>query len=386
MSKILSILLLLTTFIFANIGSVTLLEGEAVLTRNNDTKQLSFGDVIEKSDFIETRVNSKIKITFIDNTVVTIGKESTLNVDDYFFSADDPRAAKSEFSITKGAFHAVTGQIAKSNPSQFKLKTRNATIGIRGTEIYGDQTRVFCTQGAIYIESQGIVREVQSGYFVNTIENQPPTNSMPIDKEQFDDVDSKLNTNSISTLDNQSGNESSSDTSAPIVATDTTTTATSSTSISSDDAIDSWGYWATSTQEVANEFAPTDPSYIQGLINSSTQIELEYEGSISVPGVSPIRNSISFEFQFGLGTASLSGNFEYQDSANSFRGEFAGAPVTASGFSANDRHEIMGPPNNKYSINGYFLGADASSVAGDITMRDMASGDTVSGTFAAPRD
>ena len=152
MKKLLLVFTIFSTLLFANIGSVTIVEGEVFATREGKQIRLNLADKIEKNDFIETKINSKIKITFIDNTMITIGKESNLKIEDYFFDQNNKNGSKTELNITKGTFHTITGQIGKVNPSKFKLKTKNATIGIRGTEIYGDQDRVFCTQGAIFVE------------------------------------------------------------------------------------------------------------------------------------------------------------------------------------------------------------------------------------------
>ena len=197
MKKIILMFLLFVSTLFANIGKITLLEGEAFVKRGEETLRLNISDSISNNDFIETKTNSKVKITFIDNTIITIGKESSLKIEDYFFDSNNKNSAKTELNVSKGAFHAITGQIGKVNPEKFKLKTKNATIGIRGTEIYGDQNRVFCTQGAIFVNSFGETREVSQGFFVNTFDNQIPSQSTPIDQQQFQDVNSRLNTNSL---------------------------------------------------------------------------------------------------------------------------------------------------------------------------------------------
>ncbi|GAB1466947.1 hypothetical protein MASR2M54_24470 [Aliarcobacter cryaerophilus] len=45
--------------------------------------------------------------------------------------------------------------------------------------------------------SFGETREVSQGFFVNTFDNQIPSQSTPIDQQQFQDVNSRLNTNSL---------------------------------------------------------------------------------------------------------------------------------------------------------------------------------------------
>ena len=238
MKKIILMFLLFVSTLFANIGTITLLEGEAFVKRGEETLRLNISDSISNNDFIETKTNSKVKITFMDNTIITIGKESSLKIEDYFFDSNNKNSAKSELSVSKGAFHAITGQIGKVNPEKFKLKTKNATIGIRGTEIYGDQNRVFCTQGAIFVNSFGETREVSQGFFVNTFDNQIPSQSTPIDQQQFQDVNSRLNTNSLGNNQNPNNFDNPS---SPLAFQNSQSPEMNQ----NQDNQNSWGYWGT---------------------------------------------------------------------------------------------------------------------------------------------
>ena len=89
MKKIILMFLLFVSTLFANIGKITLLEGEAFVKRGEETLRLNISDQISNNDFIETKTNSKVKITFIDNTIITIGKESILKIEDYFFDSNN---------------------------------------------------------------------------------------------------------------------------------------------------------------------------------------------------------------------------------------------------------------------------------------------------------
>src|SRR5574344_2596067 len=293
MKKIILMFLLFVSTLFANIGKITLLEGEAFVKRGEETLRLNISDSISNNDFIKTKTNSKVKITFVDNTIITIGKESSLKIEDYFFDSNNKNSAKTELNVSKGAFHAITGQIGKVNPEKFKLKTKNATIGIRGTEIYGDQNRVFCTQGAIYVLSFGDTREVSQGFFVNTFDNQIPSQSMPIDQQQFQDVNSRLNTNSLGNNQNPNNFDNPS---SPLAFQNSQSPEMNQ----NQDNQNSWGYWGTgpiqdennnaridnsisnSIQNSNNSSNITDPAYVQNLMdNTTTTTELNFSGTIT---------------------------------------------------------------------------------------------------------
>ncbi|WNL15755.1 FecR family protein [Arcobacter cryaerophilus gv. pseudocryaerophilus] len=387
MKKIILIFLLFVSTLFANIGKITLLEGEAFVKRGEETLRLNISDSISNNDFIETKTNSKVKITFMDNTIITIGKESSLKIEDYFFDSNNKNSAKTELNVSKGAFHAITGQIGKVNPEKFKLKTKNATIGIRGTEIYGDQNRVFCTQGAIYVLSFGDTREVSQGFFVNTFDNQIPSQSMPIDQQQFQDVNSRLNTNNLSSNQNSNNFDNPS---SPLAFQNSQSPEMNQ----NQDNQNSWGYWGTgpiqdennnaridnsisnSIQNSNNSSNITDPAYVQNLIDNTTTTELNFSGTIT-PNIDVgtiSENNIHFNFKFGGTNNNVNGGYEFSSDNFISSGYFSGS-ISSDGFGAD---------GSTSSLNGKFYGPSIDKVSGNITMND-ASSNTLNGTFSANR-
>lgn len=376
MKKIIFMFLLFVSTLFANIGTITLLEGEAFIQRGQETLRLNLSDQIRNNDFIETKTNSKVKITFIDNTIITIGKESSLKIEDYFFDSSNKNSAKSEFNVSKGAFHAITGQIGKVNPEKFKLKTKNATIGIRGTEIYGDQSRVFCTQGAIFVNSFGETREVSQGFFVNTFDNQIPSQSMPIDQQQFQDVNSRLNTNDVG--NNQSSNNFDNP-SSPLAFQNSQNPQMNQ----NQDNQNSWGYWAGPIQDENNNArinqyindsiqSSSNVGYVQNLMNSSTITELKFVGDIT-PNIDVGRytSQINFTFNFGGSANNFSANYKFHDENNyNFENNLSGT-ISSTGFSGTN-------------ISGVFNGTNIDSVSGNITMDNGSY--NLNGTFSANKE
>lgn len=388
MKKIILMFLIFVSTLFANIGKITLLEGEAFVKRGEETLRLNISDSISNNDFIETKTNSKVKITFIDNTVITIGKESSLKIEDYFFDSNNKNSAKTELNVSKGAFHAITGQIGKVNPEKFKLKTKNATIGIRGTEIYGDQNRVFCTQGAIFVLSFGETREVSQGFFVNTFDNQIPSQSTPIDQQQFQDVNSNLNNNSLGNNQNPNNFDNPS---SPLAFQNSQSPEMNQ----NQDNQNSWGYWGASNIQDENNNARidnsisnsiqnsnnssniTDPAYVQNLMdNTTTTTELNFSGTIT-PNIDVgtiSANNINFNFKFGGMNNNVNGGYEFNSFNFTSSGSFNGS-ISSDGFGADGSYS---------SLNGKFYGPSIDKVSGNITMNDVSS-NTLNGTFSANR-
>lgn len=184
------ILIVSSQLLFANVGVVSALRGDATLVRNGSSSPLRLGSPLKEKDTILTADNTKVQLTFNDRTVITIGKNSRFSIDEYYY--DKSKKSKVKFGMTKGFFRSVSGKIGKIVPQRFKLHTKNATIGIRGTEIVieadpqkGD--RIACTYGRIYILSPIVSRpvEVEAGHMVYVKPHEVPTPPVSIEKSDF---------------------------------------------------------------------------------------------------------------------------------------------------------------------------------------------------------
>ena len=163
------LLLLVPILSFASIGKITVLKGDVKIQRDGGTIQAKSGTSLEKSDFIKTDKNGKVQIVFTDKTIFTVGKNSTLDIADYLYDEAQPKKNKAQFNVLKGAFSSITGRIGKLNKSKFKLKTKSASIGIRGTIVVADQDTVMCTEGLIDVTANdGTTVLVNAGYKTDT--------------------------------------------------------------------------------------------------------------------------------------------------------------------------------------------------------------------------
>ncbi len=158
------LLLLLPILTYASIGKITVLKGKVTITRDGGDIRAKSGSILEKRDFIQTSKNAKVQIVFTDKTIFTIGKNSTLDIADYLYDEAQPSKNKAKFNVLKGAFTSITGRIGKLNKSKFKLKTKSASIGIRGTIVKANQETIMCTEGAISVTTpNGITMDVEAG-------------------------------------------------------------------------------------------------------------------------------------------------------------------------------------------------------------------------------
>jgi hypothetical protein len=177
--KILILLLTLTALLMANIGTVSVVLGEVIVDRVGSTILVQTGSTLEERDIIKTSDNSKVQIIFKDETILTIGELSEFKIEEYLF--EEQQEPKFKVSFVKGAFRSITGKIGKIAPKKFKLKTKTATMGIRGTHFMGQITdagdRFACTYGEITVTpiSGGAMVAVPAGQITFVAPQAAPT-------------------------------------------------------------------------------------------------------------------------------------------------------------------------------------------------------------------
>ncbi|RXJ80711.1 FecR family protein [Arcobacter sp. F2176] len=207
MKKILLLLFILANFLFASIGQITALVGDVKISRDSNTILAKLGEKLEKNDVINSTKGSKAQITMNDNTIITIGQNSTLNIFDYVYDENKPKDSKASFGFMKGSFKSITGKIGKINKERFKLKTKSASIGIRGTTILGDQNIIACTDGAITVTAVGISVDVAKQEFTRTPQGQAPTTPEPLKQDTLDKLEQLADTNNTTTPQNSESKE-----------------------------------------------------------------------------------------------------------------------------------------------------------------------------------
>ena len=114
-------------------GIVKTVKGTASAERAGTQIALAPGVAIQQGDRIHTGNNGYIGITMKDDTLLTLGPGSSLNLESYRF---DPKTHDGNFAayLGRGVLSVVTGLIPKAAPDAFVVRTRISTMGVRGTE------------------------------------------------------------------------------------------------------------------------------------------------------------------------------------------------------------------------------------------------------------
>ena len=194
MKILLLTILLLATNLFANIGKITAVKGDASVTREAKVIPINLGFILQEKDQIKTGKNSRLQLQFNDKTIISLGKESVFNVEEYFFDEQQPQKTKASFKMAKGVFKSITGRIGKINPTKFVLKTKSASIGIRGTIFFGavapgQPDNIACTSGSIVVSTPNGFVEVPAGQFTTVTPGEAPrkpANIPPAQKQKLE--------------------------------------------------------------------------------------------------------------------------------------------------------------------------------------------------------
>ena len=162
--KSLILLFLSSVILFANVGKITAIKGEVYIDRHNKQILAKAGSPLQLKDIIKTKKRSKALILFNDKTSITVGKESTLTVQDYVFDLVNPKKSKATFGFGQGVFRTITGKIGKLNRDKFKIKTSTASIGIRGTNfivrVAPDGMQIGVQDGGIFFVPKGSTQAI----------------------------------------------------------------------------------------------------------------------------------------------------------------------------------------------------------------------------------
>ena len=113
------------------IGEVGLLTVWAYGTPPDEPRRdLRVRSEVHAQELIETVKSAEVRIEFNDGTILGLGAESTIYLDELIY--DGGAQDSMVLTITQGFFHFVTGDIA---PEAVVIETPAMIIGIRGTDL-----------------------------------------------------------------------------------------------------------------------------------------------------------------------------------------------------------------------------------------------------------
>lgn len=103
------------------------------IERSSQPVSVAVGSEVFASDRVLTGPASSVGITLRDNTLLTEGANSVLDLNRFAFNTTTYDGAL-DVSIKRGSLAVVDGKLAKANPEAVRYSTPTTTLGVRGTE------------------------------------------------------------------------------------------------------------------------------------------------------------------------------------------------------------------------------------------------------------
>ena len=91
------------------------------------------GTPLRQGYVLKTGRPGSMGVTLKDNTLLSIGPDTELALDDYIYSPGKGEL-KLDVNVTRGSLYYVSGVIAKLKPDAVRVKTPSGLIGVRGTQ------------------------------------------------------------------------------------------------------------------------------------------------------------------------------------------------------------------------------------------------------------
>jgi hypothetical protein len=113
-------------------GRVLVAVGDTTALRQGSVVRLTRGTEVQSGDTLRVGEASNMQVRFTDEGITALRSNSEFRIDDYKFEGGS-NVGKSFVSLLKGGMRSITGLIGRFNRDDYAVRTKAATIGIRGT-------------------------------------------------------------------------------------------------------------------------------------------------------------------------------------------------------------------------------------------------------------
>jgi hypothetical protein len=115
------------------VGTIAALDGTGKIGRGDLWITATPGAAIQRGDELRTGQPGRMRIVFQDDSVITIGDDSRLVVDEQVFNPDQGKA-RSVLGLLQGKVSALVSEYYHHPGAVYQIKTATAVAGVRGTE------------------------------------------------------------------------------------------------------------------------------------------------------------------------------------------------------------------------------------------------------------
>ena len=114
-----------------SVGVVTNVQNQAEIGATTATA----GTPVHMNDRLHTGANARLRITFRDNSVLTLGENANVVIDRYVFNPDKS-TGQVALNATRGAFRFAGGKIEQMREKKVTVTTPVAAMAVRGTDFW----------------------------------------------------------------------------------------------------------------------------------------------------------------------------------------------------------------------------------------------------------
>ena len=167
------------------VGQFTVVKGNVTVAHaaasNNRPQHVEPQDSVLFHDRIQTGADSRTKALFVDDTLLTVGENTRIKIDEYVFQPqEDLRSVI--VNMFQGRIRALVGKHFVGAGSRFEIRTPTAVAAARGTYfiVWIDNSRTtgmanIGEKGDVAFTAAGRTVIVKPGYYSLAIDGEAPT-------------------------------------------------------------------------------------------------------------------------------------------------------------------------------------------------------------------
>jgi hypothetical protein len=119
-------------FAFAASGTFTYVNGAVLVQKPNGQRLIAtVGMEVEPNDLVRTAANGMAQLAMIDQARISLRGNSDLRIDRYSQTPEGTDGAV--LSLLRGTLRTFTALLSRENKEKYQMRTRVATVGIRGS-------------------------------------------------------------------------------------------------------------------------------------------------------------------------------------------------------------------------------------------------------------
>ncbi|MCW5643397.1 MAG: FecR domain-containing protein [Rhodoferax sp.] len=118
-------------------GMVKVSKGQVSVQRGDQPLPAPVGTRIYSNDRVTTGPDGSVGITLRDNTLLSAGPNSTVDLTKFSFDSTT-HAGSIDATVRRGTLSVISGKIAKATPEAVRFSAPGMTLGVRGTSFVID--------------------------------------------------------------------------------------------------------------------------------------------------------------------------------------------------------------------------------------------------------